>query len=267
MVPMESLPRLTFLGHSTVLIEVGGIRIVTDPVLFDRVGALRRVVTPLAAALYSGVDVVLLSHLHLDHFDLASLRILGPEVQLIVPAGAGDLLRAAGFARVNELGAGERIDWGSLSVTATEAVHGGFRPPFGPRAAAVGYLVEAGGSLTYFAGDTDVFPGMSVLAPDLDVALLPVWGWGPSLGPGHLDPTRAAEAVGLLRPRYAVPIHWGTLWPFGLGRVRTGRLSGPPQEFAARAAHVRPDTSILLTAPGTPVTYARSSVREAAAPE
>lgn len=252
---MERLPSLTFLGHSTVLIETGGIRILTDPVLVDRVGPLRRVSAPLDPALHDGVDLVLLSHLHLDHFDLRSLRSLGrSRVELVVPAGAGPLLRRSGFSRVNELAPGQRVDWGSLSVTATRALHGGYRPPFGPRAAAVGYVVEALDSRTYFAGDTDVFPAMADLAPGLDLALLPVWGWGPRLGRGHLDPARAVRALGLLRPRYAVPIHWGTLWPYGFGRVRPGRLTGPPREFAARAEAAAAGVA-LLTPPGGTVEY------------
>jgi len=85
---VEALPSLTFLGHSTVLIELGGLRILTDPVLFDRVGLLRRVVNPLDPGLYARIDVALLSHLHRDHFDLASLRLLGQGVRLLVPAGA-----------------------------------------------------------------------------------------------------------------------------------------------------------------------------------
>ena len=100
---MGSLPRLAFLGHSTVLIELEGLRILTDPVLFDRVTVLRRIVTPVEPTLYSGIDAVVLSHLHLDHFDLASLRLLGPEVELVVPRGAAGLLRRSGFGRVREL--------------------------------------------------------------------------------------------------------------------------------------------------------------------
>jgi len=252
---MEALPRLTFLGHSTVLIELAGRRILTDPVLFDRVGPLRRVVASLAAELYAGIDLVVLSHLHLDHFDVPSLRLLGPDVRLVVPAGAGPLLASLGFEHVAELGPGEGLISGPVSITATHAEHGGYRPPFGPRAAAIGYLLEAGATRIYFAGDTDVFPGMADLAPDLDVALLPVWGWGPNLGRGHLDPTRAAQALGLLSPRYAVPIHWGTLWPFGLGRVRPGRLTDPPLEFETLAARTHPGGAVLITPPGQLVSF------------
>src|SRR5206468_2087643 len=136
-----------------------------------------------------------------------SLRLLGKDVALVVPSGAGRLLDDLGFRSVTELTAGERLVKNGVTLTATRAAHGGFRPPFGPRADAIGYLVDAVGARTYFAGDTDLFAGMADFAP-LDVALLPVWGWGPNLRGGHLDPARAARAVTLLRPGYVIPIHW-----------------------------------------------------------
>src|SRR3990170_1264482 len=259
---MGSLPRLAFLGHSTVLIELEGLRILTDPVLLDRVIVLRRIVTPVEPALYSGIDAVVLSHLHLDHFDLASLRVLGPDVQVVVPRGAASLLRRSGFERVTELAPGEATSIGGLSVTATRAAHGGFRPPFGPRAAAVGFLLEGRESRIYFPGDTDLLPEKAELGADLDVALLPVWGWGPTLGPGHLDPARAAIALRLLRPSFAMPIHWGTFWPYGLGRVRPGLLTEPPREFAALAAEAHPQGTVLLAAPGEHVSFTPSRRRD-----
>jgi len=252
---MPPRAELTFLGHSTVLIEAGGLRILTDPVLFDRVGLLRRVANPLDPRLHAAIDLVLLSHLHLDHFDVPSLRELGPDVDIVVPAGAGRLLEGFGFANVSELPVGIELRRGAVTISATPARHGGFRPPFGPRAGAVGYVIQAAAERIYFAGDTDLFPGMADLAP-IDVALLPVWGWGPSLGRGHLDPARAATAVGLLQADLAVPIHWGTLWPFGLGRVRPDRLAEPPLEFAKRAAQTHPGSVVQVTPPGHRVTVA-----------
>jgi L-ascorbate metabolism protein UlaG (beta-lactamase superfamily) len=246
---LSAPPGITFLGHSTVLIEVGGLRILTDPVLFDRVSLLRRVVSPLDPGLHAAIDLVLVSHLHLDHFDVPSLRMLGPDVELVVPSGAGRLLQRLGFANVNELAPGRELERGDVTITATPARHGGYRPPFGPRAAAVGYLVETDGERFYFAGDTDLFPGMADLAP-IDIAFLPIWGWGPWLRSGHLNPETAADAVGLLRADFAVPIHWGTLWPFGFGRVRPGRLADPPLEFARRVAATHSVTTVLVTPPG-----------------
>ena len=141
---------------------------------------------------------------------------------------------------------------GAIKVTATLADHSGFRPPFGPTADAVGYLLDEGNERVYFAGDTDAFPQMADLT-GIDLALLPVWGWGPRLGPGHMNPRRAAEALTLLQPRVVVPIHWGTLWPMGMRRVRPHLLHGPPQEFAALAAEMAPAVEVLLTQPGETV--------------
>lgn len=243
-------PRLTFLGHSSVLVELEGVRVLTDPVLGETVPLLRRVSAPLPPSAYAGVDVAIVSHLHLDHFDLPSLRRLGPDVVVVVPEGAGRLLRRAGFTAVRELAPGAGLRLGDLTITATPAAHGGYRPPLGPRATAMGYLLEGRERRVYFAGDTDLFPGMRDLGPELDVALLPVWGWAPTLGPGHLDPGRAALAMRAVDARYAVPIHWGTLWPRGLGRVGAGRLTRPPREFADHAAVQHPGGRVLLTEPG-----------------
>ena len=247
---------VTFLGHSTVLIEMAGVRVLTDPVLYDRVSVLRRLVSPLPAALYARIDGAVISHAHHDHLDVASLRLLGTDTKLIAPRGVASLLRRAGFRHVVELSPGQSADIGAVHVTATQARHSGFRLPFGPSGAAVGYLLDEGNERVYFAGDTDVFDEMADLA-GIDLALLPVWGWGPRLGPGHLDPRRAAESLRLLRPRAAVPIHWGTLWPLGLGRVTPGRLHDPPREFARIAAEIAPEVTVLLTAPGASVPIPR----------
>ena len=188
--------RVTYVGHATTLIEMGGSRLLTDPVLRQRVYHLRRRSAPIAEHLLERLDAVLISHLHHDHLDLPSLRRLGLGTRLIVPNGAGALLRKQGFRRVEEMRKGERTSVGGVTVTATEAVHNGGRGPFGAMADTLGYVVGDpvvdGQRRVYFAGDTDVFPGMAELAGSLDLALLPVWGWGPTLGSGHMDPDHVA---------------------------------------------------------------------------
>ena len=126
----------------------------------------------------------------------------------------------------------------------------------------MGHLIEGADRRIYAAGDTDLFPEMAELA-GVDVALLPVWGWGPTLGPGHLNPRRAAEAVDLIRPGVAVPVHWGTLALAGLpqapGRhgARMRRLlKDPPHEFAATVAERGSETRVLVTPPGEDVPLA-----------
>jgi L-ascorbate metabolism protein UlaG (beta-lactamase superfamily) len=241
--------RLTWLGHATVLLEVGGARLLTDPLLRDRVGHLRRHSASPPPDVAEAIDAVLVSHQHLDHLDVASLKRLPRDVTVLAPSGAGALLRRLGFARTTELEAGERAEVGGATVLAFPAVHDGRRHPLAPPAEAIGFVV-AGEHRVYFAGDTDLFEGMHELAGTLDAALLPVWGWGPSLGPGHMDPLAAARATARLRPRVAVPIHWGTFFPAGLARLRRSALVEPPREFARRARALAPGVEIRVLAPG-----------------
>jgi L-ascorbate metabolism protein UlaG (beta-lactamase superfamily) len=241
-----------------MLIEVGGLRVLTDPVLVDRLTFLSRVVRPVDPGLHADIDVVLVSHMHFDHLDRLSLARIGGEPEIVVGPGAAALTRGWGWGRVIELAPGATHRVSDVTITATPAAHPGLRPPFGPRGTAVGYLLESGPARLYFAGDTDLFPEMGTMVDgELDVALLPIGGWGPRLGSGHLDPVRAAEAAARLNPRYAVPIHWGTLWPYGLGRVSGGRLEGPAGEFERRLAdRVGPSgTRPLIARPGERVPF------------
>jgi L-ascorbate metabolism protein UlaG (beta-lactamase superfamily) len=239
--------RLTWLGHSSVLVETGGRRVLADPLLRHRMGALRRVeAMPDAAGglLRSGVDAVVLSHLHHDHCDLPTLRQLRAPL-LVAPPGAGSWLTRQGLTGVVELAPGESLDLGDgVRIVATPAEHLGRRAPLGPTAMSVGHLVEGpDGRAAWLAGDTGLFAGMSGLAEltrsgHIDVAAVPVWGWGPNLGPGHLDPELAAEAVRRVGVRQAVPVHWGTLHPAFLRRTMHTQLSTPGDRFATAVARL-----------------------------
>ena len=232
--------RLAWFGHSTVLVELDGVRVLTDPVLRRRVGHLRRAAAVRPEAI-APVDLILISHVHWDHLDLPSLDGLGRETRVVVPHGAGALLERRGFTRVVEVGEGDHADVDGLSVVATHAAHSAARGPLGVKAPSLGYLL-GDERRVYFAGDTDLFADMSGLADRLHVALLPIAGWGPRLPPGHLDPERAAAALQMLRPRIAVPIHWGTYRPM-YGR---GPAESPEDEFARRAAEVAPGVEVRV---------------------
>lgn len=192
------------------------------------------------------VDAVLVSHLHGDHLDLPSLRLLDNRPPVFAPRGAGRFLRRLGL-HVHELGVGESADAGGTRIEAVPAVHDARRRPWlGPVAEPLGFLIGPRPSI-YFAGDTDLFDAMVELGP-VDVALLPVAGWGPRLGPGHMNPERAASAVALLRPHVAIPIHWGTFHP---AYARRGPwFSDPPLEFAAQVAAVAPSVDVRVLMPG-----------------
>jgi L-ascorbate metabolism protein UlaG (beta-lactamase superfamily) len=254
-------PGLHWIGHSTVRVELAGTVVLTDPVLTRVVGPLRRVVPLPPAAAWSGVDLVLVSHLHEDHLHLPSLRLLDDDARVVVPRGAGAWLRSHGVRWVDELAPGESLVHRDLRVTAVPAVHSGHRwgprLTHGPVAAAVGHLVEGAGATVYACGDTDLFDGMARIGDrGIDVALVPVWGWGPTLGPGHLDPGRAAEAVARVRPRVAVPVHWGTLTLAGgtvvpgLARRYRRLLTEPPRVFADAVAARGLPTAVVVTEPG-----------------
>ena len=234
---------ITWVGHATVLIEVDGIRLLTDPVLGRRVGPLVRVAP--APAPLDDVDGVLLSHLHADHAHVASLRRVPGRPQIVAPDGAARWLERAGLHRVRELLPGQATTIGGVSVTATHAVHQDRRHPLGPRGTPIGFVVA--GSI-YFAGDTDLFDRMSELRGSVDVALLPIWGWGPRLPPGHLDPERAAQAAALIEPAVVIPIHWGTL-ARGWAR-RPADREAPVRTFARHLADLAPGIELRVLQPG-----------------
>jgi L-ascorbate metabolism protein UlaG (beta-lactamase superfamily) len=240
---------LSYPGHATALLRLGGATMITDPILRRNLGPLWRHGPPVDLDQARSADVVLVSHLHRDHLDMPSLKRLPARTPVVVPRGAGRLVARAGATEVVEVSPGESVSIAGLQVTATPALHDGHRDPWGRQVLPVGYLLEGGGRRVYFAGDTDLFDEMESLRP-LDLALIPIWGWGPTLGEGHLGPVRAAGSLHLLRPRIAVPIHWGTFYPLGLGRLRPDRLTQPPLEFARAAADAAPEVEIRILQPG-----------------
>ena len=237
----EGANRIGWLGHATTLIEVDGVALLTDPLLHRRTAHLHRVVPPLPAEL-PPIAAVLLSHVHWDHLDVRSLRRVGTNVRMIVPRGVAKLLLRKGFADVVEVDEGDEVRVGEVVVRATHADHDADRGPFGTHAPALGFVV-AGTRRVYFAGDTDVFDDMALLADGLDVALLPVSGWGPTVPAGHMDAARAAEALRLLEPRIAIPIHWGTLAPL---YRRTPYDPDAGARFAALARLAAPEVDVRV---------------------
>jgi L-ascorbate metabolism protein UlaG (beta-lactamase superfamily) len=251
---MSASASLTWVGHATTVIDVGGHRVLTDPLLRHRVAHLRRRAGR-PAERDADADVVLISHAHMDHLHVPSLRRVRADVPVVAPRGTARLLRRAGCRAVVEVVAGDRIEVGHASITVTPAVHPAGRGPHSRIGAEpVGYVVEVEGHRTYFAGDTDLFDEMGEIGP-VDLALLPIWGWGPSIGVGHLDPDRAVEAARRVRPGLVVPIHWGTFAPEDLRR-RPPTWLGEPARVFSRAVDRAGGPPALVVEPGTtlPVT-------------
>lgn len=239
--------RLLWVGHATAVLDIGGFRVLTDPLLRRRVAHLRRR-HPVPRPSPEPIGLVLISHAHMDHLHLPSLRTLDGDVPVVAPRGTRSLLRRAGFHHVIEVEEGDEIAVGPATISVVHARHPSGRGPHSRvDADPVGYLVDVGGHRTYFAGDTDLFDDMHGLGP-VDLALLPIWGWGPSIGAGHLDPERAVEAVDRIDPRVVVPIHWGTYAPEDLRRSPAW-LDAPAREFA-RLMLGRPGTDASVLAPG-----------------
>jgi len=153
-----------------------------------------------------------------------------------------------------EVRVGDRVELGGSLVTA-EAVPAAHEHGRGPHsrvtAPPVGYVISGEGRRVYFPGDTDLFDEMEQLT-DIDVAMLPIWGWGSSLGSGHLDPTRAATATGLIRPGMVVPIHWGTYAPED-GRRVPSWFGDPLEQFEQALADAGLSHFLHLLHPGESV--------------
>ena len=244
------MPQVTWIGHGTALVDLDGVRLLTDPLLRDRVAHLRRRVPPPAATATGDLDAVLISHLHRDHLDLPSLRRVARTVPLVVPRGGGRLLLRRGFDAVREVAPGDEVAIGALTVQVTEARHHGGRGVVGAHGPALGFVI-AGTRRIYHAGDTDLFDGMREIgAAGVDLALVPIWGWASRLGPGHLDPLRAAQALVMLKPRRAVPIHWGTYSVGPAARRPPPYLRAPLEPFVAAARELAPDVEVVPLEPG-----------------
>lgn len=240
---------VTWGGHATVLIELDGVRIVTDPVLRDRIVHLRRHVPHPGPDFTHEIDAVLISHLHFDHLDLPTLKRFDRNTTIIVPDGGGPMIRRAGFGNVVEVQVGSRVGVGEVTVRAVTAEHDGRRYPLGTEVAALGYEI-AGTRRLYFAGDTDLHPELAELAGGLEIALLPIWGWGHKLGPGHMDPRGAARAAAMLQPELTVPIHWGTYFPIGMKGIRGRLLEKPVAAFDQQMSQLAPELSRQVLRPG-----------------
>ena len=206
---------VTWVGHATVLVRAGAVRLLTDPVLTDRLAHLRR----RTAAVDPDVlrtDVVLVSHAHADHLHRRSLRRLAavsPEAVVVVPRGAAPFVAGTGLEHVVEVEAGQTLEVAGVRLQVTHAEHSARRSRVDSREAPpVGFVVEHEGRRLWFAGDTDLYPAMAEIGP-VDLTTLPISGWWRTLGPGHLDEARAAEAVALVRAARVLPIHWGTFSP------------------------------------------------------
>ncbi|MCC2309117.1 MBL fold metallo-hydrolase [Cellulomonas chengniuliangii] len=249
--------RITWLGHASAVLDLDGARVLTDPLLRRHAGLLRRLgVTPRAAS-WEDPDAVLVSHLHHDHAELGSLRLVRDAPVLSAPANAA-WLRRRGIPGSHGLPPGRwwQAPGSEVRVRTTRAVHGERPMPHRPNAA-TGFLVSGPSATVWFAGDTGPFPEMADLAAEagrpIDVALVPVGGWGPRLSGGHLGPVEAARACALAGASFAMPIHWGTLHAPAGRRLPPGWMERAGAAFAVALERTAPGCTALVLQPGEAV--------------
>ena len=213
--------RLTvaWLGHATVLINFYGTWLLTDPALRPRVGVRvggltlgpRRLVRPaLSAKELPALDAVLVSHAHMDHCDLGTLRRLPRRTRAVVQEGMGDLVRR--FARVDELKWGEATEVAGARVEAVEVNHWGARRLTDSHRGYGGFLVEKGGRALVFGGDTaytDAFARLRRRGTDVDLAVLPIGAYDPYINV-HANPEQSWRMAREMGARYILPIHHST---------------------------------------------------------
>jgi len=242
---------VTWWGHASATVEIGATKVAIDPLLTSRLLHLRRYAAQPPRSAWDA-DLVLVSHLHSDHLHVPSLRGFPTDIPIVVPRGGEGLLSKLGGDRVHPADPGDVLDLAGVKVRVLPATHEGRRGPHsrltGP---ALGFRVDGAGRSFWFPGDTELRDDMAEVGA-VDLALVPIGGWGPTLEDGHMDPLDAAEAVRRVGAATAVPVHWGTFWPVGLRRIARSnhhRLFVSPGERFVQAL-AGSGTEVVVLRPG-----------------
>lgn len=237
--------QVSWLGHASVTLDLDGVRVVTDPLLRRHAGFLRRPGVQPEQRHIAGTDLVLLSHLHLDHADVGSLKLLHRAIVLCPP----DAVRWVEHLGLRAQAVTEDfVEVEGVEVAAVDAEHHSRPLPHRPNGA-TGFLVRRAGRSVYFAGDTSIVPAMSRLAEragaQVDLALIPIAGWGPRLSAGHLGPLEAAQATAMVDPVAVLPIHFGTFHPPAFNLASRAWMQRPYPLFREHLAELSPATTLL----------------------
>ncbi len=254
---LASEPTVTWVGHATLLVQMGHTSFLTDPIWSDTASPLRfagprRHVPPgLALEDLPPIDFVIISHNHYDHLDVATLRRLAErraQTRFYVPLGNAGLLRRKGIDNVVELDWGQHVDHEGVRVTCLPTQHWSQRG-IGDRQRALwsSWAVTSAERRLYFGGDTGLFEGFAAIGAALgpfDLAALPIGAYEPApmMRPYHLDPEEAVEAGLALRAQRLMGMHYGTF------DLSDEPLDEPPRRFRAAgdAAGLAPEAVWLL---------------------
>ncbi len=208
------------LGHATLLMDFDGVRVISDPTLFYRVGLSlgpfgtigphRIVAPPLQPKQLRTIDLIVITHAHMDHLDLPSLQALPKRATVVACTGCGDLIRPLGFADVRELRWGESTSVKGLTVTAMGARHWGKRWPRGRDYGFNSYILKKDGHRMLLACDsaaTDLFAALKANPPE--VAAFSIGAYDPWIR-NHANPEQVWQMFEETGAAYLIPIHWGT---------------------------------------------------------
>ena len=214
-------PSLTWIGHATWLVRLGGKTLVTDPNWSDALGpGLRRNAAPGLPLERVKPDIVLISHNHRDHLDAPTIDRIGPSPTYVVPEGLGRFFSRRGFPKVVELGWWRDVVVEGVRISFVPSQHWSQRGPFDRNETLWGGFVAAaphdgGPRSIYFAGDTSYFGGFREIGrrfPSLDAALLPIGAYDPEwfMRSQHMNPDDALQAFVDLGAHLLCAMHWGT---------------------------------------------------------
>jgi L-ascorbate metabolism protein UlaG (beta-lactamase superfamily) len=255
MVPPEELG-ITFIGHSSFLVQIGGRKLLIDPVFAERLIALRRLRRPgVRIKDLPAVDMVLLSHAHMDHLNRPSLRrivahntkIAGRAPIVVAPWGVEDLVSDLGFARVVTLEWWQTKSISGLEVTMTPCKHWGARLFKDTHRGFGGYVIRGGSHSLYHSGDTAYFDGFRKIGERLkpEVALLPIGAYSPDSYRGvHTCPEEALQGFLDLGAHRMIPMHYGTF------RLSQEPMEEPVERLLAAARHAGVAEAVRVLAEG-----------------
>ncbi|MEH7744788.1 MBL fold metallo-hydrolase [Neobacillus drentensis] len=213
----KSKTSYTWVGHSTFLIQLNGINILTDPVWARRMGLEKRLTEPgISLADLPEIDVVVISHGHYDHLDFPTLKKLKGNPQYFVPAGLKSLFNRKGYQKVKELNWWESVELGGIMIHFVPAQHWTRRSLTDMNTSHWGgWIFQTANETLYFVGDTGYFSGFKLIAEhftSIDTVFMPIGAFEPEwfMAPAHISPEDSVKAFIELKAKSFVPMHYGT---------------------------------------------------------
>lgn len=245
--------QVTWLGHATVVIDANDTRVLADPLLSRHNGPLRRRFATPEEPHWQDPDVVLISHLHHDHAEIRSLNRLGDAPVVTAPKNAA-WLRRKGIS--GGLGLGDEwydVPNRPVSIRLVRADHHARPMPHRPNEAN-GHIVKTPTMTVWVVGDSSLYDEMrdlpEIAGAPIDLAIVPIGGWGARLSEGHMGPKEAAVACSWVKAKAALPVHWGTLHVPLLRELPRGWMDRPGEQFVEHLAKAAPDCQPISLMPG-----------------